>query len=307
MGCQFRGDPNDDTPGKWVARVISGVRSLDDGANVYLAISAMKRNERGEFRRRKENFRGGVLLMIDDIGSGPGSKFPASILDAAQPTALVETSPGNHQALYFFDSLVTDAHALDALINGFIERQFLGRDTGMAGINRVFRPPFGVNGKAKYGGWHVRCVDWNPERRYSVGALAAAFSIDLTRHTHVRAPQHATIGRGEGMKAFVLVRQALRGAGMLKGDGPDLSGWQNVVCPWTDEHTDHADNGAAIREPAEENDWLGAFRCHHGNCEGRGWKALTDWLADHQSDVLTRINDSAKPFAEFCDEIKVPS
>lgn len=296
MSCQFRGDPNAEIKGKWVARPLTRTVQLDDGANVYLAVSAMGRNERGEYRRRKENFVGGILLMIDDIGTGPGSKFPMAILDAARPTALIETSPNNHQAVYMFSELVTDPTRMDSLVTGFILKQFLGKDTGMAGINRVFRPPFGVNGKPKYGGWRVRCVDWAPERRYSVDELARAFGIELGQCAHVRKPSGATVGKADGMKAFVNVRQALRSAGMLRREEADMSGWQDVVCPWTDGHTDHANNGAAIREPNEENGWVGAFRCHHGSCEGRGWKALTDWIAENQAEMLDRVNDAAPSF-----------
>lgn len=299
LACQFRGDPNADIKGKWRARPVNSVAQLDDSANVYLAVSAMNRNERGEYRRRKENFAGGILLMIDDVGTGPGSKFPLAMLDAAAPTALIETSPENHQAVYMFDSLVTDPLSFDALINGFIAKQFLGRDTGMAGINRVFRPPFGINGKPKYNGWHVACKAWHPELRYSIEGIAEAFCINLAAQRAAQIPHGATISKAEGIRAFVLVRQALRDSGMLKRSEPDLAGWQDIVCPWTSGHTGGVDNGAAIREPAEENGWFGAFRCHHGSCEGRGWRELTEWLAENQTDVLERINDAAPSFASF--------
>lgn len=295
MACQFRGDPNADIQGKWIARPVTNVAQLDDSANVYLAVSAMGKNARGEFRRRKENFSGGLLLMIDDIGTGPGSKFPFALLVAAQPTALIETSPDNHQAVYMFSEGVRDADKFNALINGFITKQFLGRDTGMAGINRVFRPPYGVNGKPKYGGWRVACREWAPWRRYRIEELAEAFGIDLAS-AGPRAPRGATIGKAEGIRAFVAVRSALRAAGMLKGEEPDMAGWQGIVCPWTEEHTGGVDNGAGIREPAEENAWVGAFRCHHGGCEGRGWRELTDWLAENQGQILQYVNDSAPGF-----------
>ncbi len=301
LGCQFRGDPNADQPGKWRATPITTVAQLDDQANVYLTVSAMQRNERGEFRRRKDNFAGGVLLMIDDIGTGAGSKFPLSILETLQPTALIETSPGNHQAIYMFDSLVTDSAAFDALITGFIAKQFLGHDTGMAGINRVFRPPYGVNGKQKYSGWHVVCRAWNPEARYSIARIAEAFKVNLDEHHSVPLPHTATANKADNIRAFVTVRQALRDAGMLKKAAPDPSGWQDIVCPWTAGHTDAADNGAAIREPADENGWFGAFRCHHASCAGRGWKDLTEWLAEHQSELLERINATAPGFETFKD------
>ena len=90
MGCQFRGDPNADIYSKWRARVIRSPNMIDDGANVYFCVSAMKRNERGEFRRRKENFCGGILLMIDDIGTGKGAKFPMETIDALEPTCLID-------------------------------------------------------------------------------------------------------------------------------------------------------------------------------------------------------------------------
>lgn len=299
MFCQFPGDPNNDMPGKWVARTLTRVNQLSDDANVYLAVSAMKQNERGEYRRRKENFAGGILLMIDDLGHGSGSKFAMSLIQCLRPTALIETSPDNHQAIYMFDSLVTDAALFDALINGFIAKQFLGKDTGMTGINRVFRPPFGINGKPKYGGFKVRCVEWNPAARYSVADIVKAFAIDLASEQRSRVPHHATTGKSDSIRAFIGVRQALRDAGMLKREEADLSGWQDITCPWVGEHTDSADNGAAIREPAEENDYIGAFRCHHGSHEGRGWRELTEWLSENQEIVLANVNQKAGVFGQW--------
>lgn len=297
MACQFRGDPNADIKGKWRATPIKSTAQLDDGANVYFCVSAMKRNEAGEYRRRKDNFAGGILLMIDDVGDGAGSKWPLSTVAALPPTALIESSPGNHQAVYFFDSLVTDQEKLNQLISGFINKSFLGRDPGMAGINRVFRPPFGVNGKPKHGGWHVRCAEWQPKRRYSIEAIATAFGIELA--ARVRKPRGATIGKAESIAAFVAARSALRAAGMLKREAVDRAGWQDIVCPWTEVHTGAANNGAAIREPAEENAWCGAFRCHHGGCEGKGWRELTDWITENADGLLSTVNSNAGEFNEW--------
>lgn len=294
MLCQFRGDPNSDIYGKWRASVLRNPEWIDEGANVYLCVSAMRRNSRGEFRRRKENFAGGLLLMIDDIGTGPGAKFPRSVIEPLAPTAMVETSPDNFQAFYFFDRLVDDLPKFDALIRAFIERQFLGQDTGQAGVNRVFRPPAGVNGKPKYGGWTVRLTEWHPERRYSVEEIARAFGLDLVP-ARARPRHEGTIAatKPDRIRAFVNVRTTLRAAGMLKREEPDYSGWIPVRCPWTAEHTGGADNGAAIRLPEPENDWHGAFRCHHGHCDGRGWRDLTDWLAGELEELLAAINSRA--------------
>lgn len=303
MMCQFRGDPNADIDGKWRARVMGSTSMIDEGANVYFCVSAMRRNERGEFRRRKENFAGGLLLMIDDLGDGPSAKFPLSKIAAAPPSALIETSPGNFQAVYFFERLITDMAKFEGLIRAFIHAQFLGNDPGMAGVNRVFRPPVGVNGKAKYGGWRVRLQDWHPDRRYDVHGLANAFGLEL-RHLGARVPRGATADKAALIRAFVDVRAALRAAGMVKKAQHDLAGWAEITCPWVADHTHAADTGAAIRLPAEENGWTGAFRCHHGGCRERGWRELTQWLAEEQAEFLELVNRAAPEWTDIADALK---
>lgn len=298
MACQFPGDPNVEFPGKWRAFPLTRLTQLHEDENIYLTVSAMGRNERGEFRRRKENFLGGLLLMIDDVGSGPGSKFPRSIVDPLSPTCFIETSPNNYQAVYMFDQLVTDMALFERLIAGFIAAQFLGKDTGMAGVNRVFRPPAGINGKPKYNGWTVVGHEWKPENRYSPQRIADAFGIDL-RPPAPRKPRGATENAAENIARFVQVRAALRSYGMLKRENPNMAGWHDVVCPWTGNHTGAVDNGAAIREPAEENDFHGAFRCWHGSCAEKGWRELTEWLAENQSELLDNVNDNAGEFSNY--------
>jgi len=294
ISCQFRGDPFDDVVGKWRARVLNNPDSVDELANVYLCVSAMQRNERGQFRRKKENFAAGLLLMIDDLGTGPGAKFPLSLISQAPPTALIETSPDNFQAVYLFEKPEPDRAKFEALINAFIRQQFLdGKDPGMAGINRVFRPPIGVNGKAKYGGrFPVTLREWHPERRYSVEALAAAYSLDLTPPPQ-RLPRVPPGGVEFAIRQFERTLNELREAEMLKHDSPTADDWLSIVCPWVHEHTGSVDNGAAVRMPNPENGFHGGFKCHHGACEERGWRELTDWLADEQGDALELINRAA--------------
>lgn len=304
LSCQFRGDPNSDIYGKWRARPLRDPGRIDPGANVYLCVSAMRRNARGEFRRRKENFAGGLVLMIDDLGEGAGAKFPMSVIDALAPTALVETSPHNYQATYFFDRLVTDLDHFDALIRAFIARQFLGNDPGSAGVNRVFRPPAGINGKPKYERegkpFRVGLREWAPARRYAVEEIAEAFALDLVRRNPRPKAANVLAGvKGDRIRAFTNVRAMLRGAGMIKREEPDYSGWIHVRCPWTSEHTGGADNGAAIRLPEPENDWFGAFRCHHGHCDGKGWRELTEWLNSHIAEHLSDVNKNAEQFEDY--------
>jgi hypothetical protein len=292
---QFRGDPEEDFKGKWRARVLKQDWQIDQSANVYVCVSAMRKNSRGEYRRRKENFAGGVLLMIDDIGTGGGAKFGFDIIDPLTPTALVETSKDNFQAVYFFDSLVESLNEFDALIRAFIDAQFLGQDTGMAGVNRVFRPPAGINGKPKHGGWKVRCEAWNPELRYSVKEICDAFGLALKKDGP-RMPKGATANKAANIRAFIETRSVLRSAGMLKKEDADLAGWTDVICPWVHEHTGAKDNGSAIRIPDEDNSWFGAFKCFHGSCSERGWSELTEFVSDHAEIILDEINKNHKRY-----------
>lgn len=281
--------------------MLNSTALIDEYANVYLCVSAMQQNERGEWRRRKENFAGGLLLMIDDLGTGPGAKFPMSVIDALPPTCLTETSPDNFQATYFFSELETDINKFDALIRAFIERKFLGNDTGQAGVNRVFRPPIGINGKEKYlidglpwKPWRVRAERWDPDNRYSIEEIAKAFELSLTiARPMPKDPGTVAAATADRIEAFIGVRATLRSAGMIKREDADYSGWIQITCPWTGEHSGAADTGAAIREPAPENEWFGGFRCHHGHCEGRGWRDLTEWLSSQSELILAEINKNA--------------
>jgi hypothetical protein len=225
--------------------------------------------------------------MIDDVGTGPGSKFPLEKLDALPPTALIETSPDNYQAVYMFDSLITDQARFNALIDAFVAVKFLDKDTGMKGVTRVFRPPFGRNTKEKYGGkFQVRLAEWNPGNRYSYEDICFAFGLKPVVVGRVK--NHAHIDSSTRIDGFEAVWNALEAFGMLKGDGSH--DWTHITCPWVDEHTGGVDNGAGIGAPSEENGWYGAFRCHHGACADRGWKELADYISDACSELIDHNN-----------------
>lgn len=290
LKMQFRGDPAVD--GNWWARPLArNAAVIDDQANVYFTCAAF-RNKEGTWRRRKDQFGGGVLLMIDDLGTGPGSKFPLSKIDELPPTALIETSPENFQAIYMFDRLVTDQVEFNALINAFIRGKFLDQDTGMKGVARVFRPPFGVNGKSKYGGWRVQLAKWAPERRYSVKEIVEAFGLDMHPEPPPRLKDIHPRVSDTRIDNFELVVEELQRRGKVRGRRQRCD-WLDIYCPWEADHSGGDRSGAAIAFPNKENQWFGGFRCHHGHCEDKGWSDLTDWLAAECSAAVDAINRSA--------------
>lgn len=292
--CQFRGDPHDDIQGKWAAKILNNPDAMDDFANVYLCVSAMKKHPRDGWKRRKENFAGGLLLMIDDVGSGAGSKFPLSHLDALQPTALIETSPSNFQAVYMFDGCITDESKFNALIDSFVKARFLDNDPGMKGVTRVFRPPYGINGKEKYKTdgkpFKVRLAEWHPENRYSYERICDAFGLKPTRKMERRVSVHTEDLRWR-TEEFKRVYHTMKSFGMIKGMDDRDHDWVHVHCPWVDGHTGGVDNGAGITLPSEDNGWFGGFKCHHGSCSERGWRELTDYIVDLHALIINDANE----------------
>ena len=295
---QFRGDPAEDANFK--PRLLTNLNQLDPQANIYWTVAAMRQNDKGEWRRRKDNFAGGLLLMIDDLGSGPGAKFPLDMISVLAPTALIETSPDNFQAIYMFDTLVEDQREFNALIDAFVRKQFLGNDTGMTGVTRVYRPPAGINGKPKYGGrFQVRLANFEPQRRYSVNDLCRYYELVLAK----RAPKKGFLPLADAVvkdrvETFQRVYKELYRCGMIKGKA-DESGWIEMSCPWSDRHTGGVDNGAAIKLPDVSNSYHGAYKCHHGGCAGKEWRMLTDFIAEGDAELMEEINQNHKQFEEM--------
>jgi len=295
--CAFSGDPGRVGLNAWRPRPWrpGADYPLAPAANAYTTIASFGRVEDGSFRRRKEAFAAGRAMMIDDVGT----KVPRDLLASApQPTARVETSPGNEQWWYFFAEPELDPERFDALIRAFIAQALapVGPDPGMSGITRVGRLPGHTNGKPHVPrGWRTAALAWTPAARYTVDELCAGLGLRLMGRRNVgagrRLPTEEALERN---RAFEITFRWLRARRMLKRDGPDRSGWVEMTCPWLDEHTGRADTGSAVREPAAENDYFGAFRCHHGHCADRGWSELTEWIAERSAEELDDAASAAK-------------
>lgn len=281
--CAFTGDPATAGVSAWRPRPWRPGRPIDllPGANAYCTVSAFGRAADNSFRRRAETFRGGLALMVDDVGT----KVPRDVVASAPPSARIETSPGNEQWWYFLEAPERDPARFDAIIRAFIRGKLLGADPGMSGVTRVGRLPAHRNGKPHHRGWICRLHELHPDHRWSVESLLAAFGLELLGRREPRA-RLLTEEALERNRAFGVVYAWLQERRMLKRPGPDLSGWTEMHCPWVDEHTGRADTGAAIRDPAAENEFYGAFRCHHGHCADRGWADLTEWVAERSAEEL---------------------
>jgi hypothetical protein len=297
--CGFLGDPSDRRANDWRPHAWSPGAPIPfvSKANAYVCVSSFYVSTDGTWRRRREHFAGAWGLMIDDLGT----KVHLSVINALSPSALIETSPGNFQAWYFFAEPMPDMKQYAALGEAFIAKHAAGIDPGMAGFNRVGRLPGFVNGKAKYSGF-VTLLHSLDAHRYTPEQVAAAFGLDMGKPRRSAIALYDELYRPRGINptlqgaridAFRTAYRFLKQRRMMKGDSPDLGDWVAMVCPWKDEHTGGADSGAALRLPHEDNGYHGAFRCHHGHCADKGWRELTDWINDIAAEELAAANEGA--------------
>jgi hypothetical protein len=291
--CGFMGDPETAGVHAWRPRPWRPGKDivLNERANGYSTVASFRRAGDGSFRRRTETFAAGLALMVDDVGT----KIPLeAMLDEhgaalLTPTATVETSPGNFQWWYFLDKPERDAGRFDGVIRAFISGKLLGNDPGMSGVTRVGRIPGFVNGKARHEGWVCKLHELH-EHRYSIEQLLDAFKLTLNGRRVIKEQLHSSEAI-ERNRAYAGVFKFLDQRKMLKKPEPDPSGWCEMTCPWIDDHTGGTDTGAAIREPAPENDYYGAFRCHHGHCADKGWAELTECVNDLAAEELAASNE----------------
>lgn len=290
--CGFRGDPGRAEPSDWRPKAYKPGgwnHAYPTSWNAYVTVGAFGRAPDNTYRRRAATYTGGMAFMVDDVGT----KVPPAAVAALPPSARVLTSPGNEQWWYFLDKPERDQARFDALIRAFIAGPLGGNDPGMASVTRVGRIPGYTNGKPAYGGDFLTQLLALNNNRYSIEDIVAGFGLELIGR---REPMRRIVPADaeERIAAHFAARRWLQQAGMLKRPDPDRAGWTEMTCPWADEHTGGVDNGAAIREPEMENGFYGAFRCHHGHCIDKGWRDLTDWIAEATAIDLERINESSE-------------
>ncbi len=292
--CGFVGDPDKTEISAWRPRPWGRGKEfpLSPQANAYITVASFNQAADGTWRRRGDGFAAGHALMIDDLGT----KVPMDVIAPLKPSAMIETSPGNYQGWYFFQEALRDRGKFDAIIRAFIANKLLGADPGMAGVTRVGRVPGFVNAKRKYltedgYPWKVRVEALDGALRYTPDEIVAAFGLRLLGTTEPRERLVPT-DAADRIAAFLSHYKWLQAHGVLKREEPDLSGWIQITCPWVDGHTGSADTGAAICEPNAENGWTGGYKCHHGTDANKGWKDLTDWIAEQTVEELERANNT---------------
>uniref|UniRef100_E1T7F4 Uncharacterized protein n=1 Tax=Burkholderia sp. (strain CCGE1003) TaxID=640512 RepID=E1T7F4_BURSG len=302
-------------------RSFNGSTTLDLSKNAYTCIAAVNPsvNDEGEtiWSRKLPNFKCGLALCIDDVGSGKGSKGNQSVeaLSAIlPPTAVVETSPQNFQCWWFFDKPENDRKRFKNFLVSFIDQVVKGKGGDkLDDPVRVMRLPFGINNKRTDDGamkyadengnpFEVRLTSADYDRRYSIEQICEAFGVEIVESRKYEATGERK-GRGDPYNdaLFEAAVEMHRAADALHEEGEDK---YVIPCPWNAEHSS-GDNRAFISGPrADGMDRPYTFHCYHSSCQekGRTWSkfvvetGLVDTVEkaiDAAANELARINAEA--------------
>jgi len=141
-----------------------------NGANAYYATAAYTADTK---TRNIDNALGTFAIVADDVGTKVTAENVLKTI--GQPTARIETSPGNEQWHYFLDRLYP-AEEVKPINDRLVE---LGL-SDPSGVNaaRYVRIPAGINNKLTLAApYQVHMAEWNPELRYALGDIAERLGV----------------------------------------------------------------------------------------------------------------------------------
>lgn len=274
-------------------------KPIKHGDNCYVCISSSIKTENPKtgamrFWRGDASFGRGLALMVDDIGTGKGSKGGLDLdhfNKILPPTATVQTSPGNYQLWYFFDVPCDSIQRFKAFLMGFVNAVLLdkGGDSTIRDASRYGRLPAGINNKRDKNGAFKYLVDGSPyrvelvqadySRRYSMDRIATAFGFPIHIPV-VRAltkEEKAQKNEAEWFDArwLDIAIKVFNKKGWGEGSGGEvrqnMSGKYRVRCPWGDEHSNGDPYGAYFRGPIRGAEYEHVFGCGHDSCR-KEWK-----------------------------------
>lgn len=268
MLVSFKGNPANVDKSKWYGQPWTKKSTeLPHDANNYFSLARFKPNEAGEYRRKKAQFQGLHVIMLDDIGT----KVPIDRL-TLEPSWLLETSPGNYQAGYILATPITSSKTADQLMNAIVNGGLC--DPGANGPTaRLARLPVAVNGKHAPP-FLCKLITWAPDKRYSVQELVDGLQLEIVELDRSKKPR----GQAKNFEDIDddqiwtprpnenAVLAALRQHNIYKS--PLGEGKHDITCPWANEHTGGIDSGSAYFEP-DDNYPIGGFKCLHGHCAKR--------------------------------------
>ena len=253
------------------------------GLNWYFTL-AVYHPDGASYRKTEKHCAAIYGVMLDDLGT---KALPLDRLAACPPSVVIETSAGNYQALYLFDTPQTDIKRVTALNQSLVDANLC--DAGAKSpATRWGRLPFASNGKTDPA-FACKLIEWHPARRYSIDAIIAGLELEppqnerrTQRQRKARAAPDLAAAIDRNAAGVYVPRPdeneviaALKSRNLYKS--PLGGGKHDVTCPWVHEHTDQIDGGAAYFEP-DETFPIGGFKCQHSHGDKYRIGALLEFL-----------------------------
>jgi hypothetical protein len=250
----------------------------------YTCVSTFNRVNRDGlmvYSRREEHFAGLYFVVLDDISiDGVGGKVMVDprTLGFGEPTCVIETSPGNSQWFYRLSEPVLSVSAAKYLMGPVLKSEVDGvalTDQGARGVTRICKLPEGRNLKKALGSpFQNQVLAWNPKLSYSPETICGWFGREYDPDATGGETRSAATAE---VAAECDLVQALEAEGLLLRGAPKETGWWDIICPWSGEHSDGRDDGTAIKIHGDGS-WT--FKCQHGHCADRKAGDLHHWLAE---------------------------
>ncbi len=299
---------------------------INTNGNCYVCISSSIKTpnpKTGALRywRGEASFGHGLALMVDDIGTGKGSKGEIDLEEMVSilpPTAIVETSPGNHQLWYFMAEPIKDMRRFKAFLGSFVSSVLKkGGDNTIKDVSRYGRMPIGINNKRhgsggdfKYAGddgrpFEVQLRHADYSNRFSIEEIERAFGfvtvmpVFLNREIDPNDNRFDTYYLRAAEKILSKMKYCEGSDGVVS---QNMSGKFRIRCPWGHMHTNGDEFGAYFRGPIPGADVDFVFGCGHDTCRKLfkwGWSAFVDEIIFPviKSD-LAKANRNAPDWAE---------
>lgn len=285
--CSKRGSPES---GGWYPEAATDLdRQCPSSNNNYFNCSTFHTKAEGQLRATKEQFGAYHALVLDDVGT----KVAEERLGSFPVTWKIETSPSNYQIGIVLDPPLTDGGEVERLQKAVVKAGLC--DPGAKGLGRWARLPVGINGKEKYRspeGAPFECsmTVWQPDRRYALEEIVAGLGLTLSVPAERKKSPIKSGGKADNAvctypKAINPVIAALQARGLYKREIEP--GKHDITCPWSHDHTDALDTGAAVWEPNNEYP-LGGFRCLHSHGDGLSVHELLSYLEVNPADARNR-------------------
>jgi hypothetical protein len=235
-----------------------------------------------------------LFMMLDDIGTK--SKIPP-----IEPTAIVETSPGNYQYWYAYSDQPTVEEHCAALI-AIAEAGYT--DPGATNAVRNCRLPGSVNRKPGRDDFICREISFDSSREFRLEDICAALGVTPVDTGNAKAITFRVKDTGNDTILAWLNENSLVTSGV------NQEGWCGVVCP---NHAEHSDGQIEARYKPQDR----SFCCYHAHCDHLDSKFFCDWVAEQGgpraipglrddliADYTSKIN-KLTPTEEFPDESAV--